>query len=76
MDPKALSLAGASIAIGTLEMLYEKKIISLEDGRSALDKAMKRLGPLLQQLGPTGPEAVAIISSLQSGTFSARAASK
>jgi hypothetical protein len=70
--PQALAIAGAAIAIGTLEMLYEKKIISRDDGRLALEKAKNRVGPLLQQLGGTAPDVTAIISGLQAGAFSAR----
>lgn len=71
-DHKSLAIAGAAIAIETLEMLYEKELITLEEGRSALDKAMKRVGPMLQYLGSAGPEVVEIIANLQRGTFSAR----
>jgi hypothetical protein len=72
MDPQATAIAGAVIAIGTLEMLYEKKLISREDGRLALDKALRRISPFLREMGDVGPEVTALIMGIQRETFGGR----
>lgn len=64
------SLAGGAIAVSLLETLFDKGILSLEDGRAVLDRAMHSLAPVMQT--PGGYQAAQVIGALQRGKFSAR----
>jgi hypothetical protein len=64
------ALAGGVIAAALVETLFDKGILSLEESRAVLDKAIRALGPIMQQ--PGGLQAAQIIGGMQSGKFSAR----
>jgi hypothetical protein len=66
----ATGLAGGAIAIELLETLFDKGVLSLDDSRGILERAMKSLGPVMQS--PNGLHAARIIGALQTGKFSAR----
>jgi hypothetical protein len=65
------ALAGGAIASATLEALFDKGIITLDEGRGILDKAARSLGPVIQT-APGGHQAIQIIGALQRGKFSTR----
>jgi hypothetical protein len=69
-DERALgtALAGGAIAAATLEALFDKGILSLEESRAVLDKAMMALGPI----GSDAVNARRIVASMMAGKFSAR----
>jgi hypothetical protein len=67
---KATALAGGAIASALLETLFDKSILSLDESRSVLDRAIRSLALVMQT--PEGFAAAKIIGSLQSGKFSAR----
>jgi hypothetical protein len=64
------ALAGGAIAAALLEHLFDKELISLADGRTVLERAMRSVGLALQT--PAGYQAAQIIGALQRGKFSAR----
>lgn len=66
----ATGLAGGTIGIEVLESLFDKGILSLDEARGILDRAMKSLTPIMQT--PNGLHAARIIGALQTGKFSAR----
>jgi hypothetical protein len=66
----ATALAGGAIAAATLDALFDKGILTLEESRAILDRAMKSLAPAMQT--EAGINASKIIGSLQRGRFSAR----
>jgi hypothetical protein len=65
------ALAGGAIASAILETLFDKGIITLNEGRAILDKALRSISPTAIN-APGGFEAVQIIGALQRGKFSAR----
>jgi hypothetical protein len=62
--------AGAAIAAALLETLFDKGILTREESRGVLDRAMKALAPVMQT--PAGFQASRVIGTLQTGKFSAR----
>lgn len=64
------SLAGGAIASVLVETLFDKGILSLDESRGVLDRALRSLGPVMQT--PEGFAAAQFIGSLQRGKFSAR----
>jgi hypothetical protein len=74
MKPDAVAagtaLAGGAVAASLLEILYDEGILTLEDSRLVLDRAMKSLAPVMQT--EAGFHASQIIGALQRGKFSAR----
>jgi hypothetical protein len=66
----ASALAGAAISEALLEALFDKEILSLDESRAILDRAMKSLTPVM--LTVPGMAAAGIIGVLQRGKFSAR----
>jgi hypothetical protein len=64
------ALAGGAIAVATLEALFDKGILSLDEARAVLDRAMRSLTPVMQS--PGGFQAAKVIGALQSGKFTAR----
>ena len=71
-DERAMgtALAGGAIAAAALEALFDKGLLSLEEARAVLDKAMLALGSVGQSEGIV--YARRTIAALQSGKFSAR----
>ncbi|WP_400769408.1 hypothetical protein [Methylosinus sporium] len=67
---KGTALAGAAIAVATIEALFDKGILSLQESRAILDHAMRALGPSMQT--PEGYAASQIIAGFLRGKFSAR----
>lgn len=72
MDKQALgsAIAGGAIAAALIETLFDKGILSLEEARAVLDRAMRTVGVHSRADGAF--EAMKIIGSLQSGRFNAR----
>jgi hypothetical protein len=67
---KATALAGGAIASALLETLFDKGVLSLDESRSVLDRAIRSLGLVMQS--PEGLSAANLIGALQRGKFSAR----
>jgi hypothetical protein len=67
---KSTALAGGAIASAILDVLFDKGILTLDESRSVLAKAMQALSTTIQT--PEGYEASQIVASLQRGKFSAR----
>ena len=63
----ASALAGAAISEALLEALFDKEILSLDESRAILDRAMKSLTPVM--LTVPGMAAAGIIGVLQRGKF-------
>lgn len=72
MDKQALgtAIAGGAIASALIETLFDKGILTLDEGRAVLERAMRVVGLHSQAEG--GYEAFQIIASLQRGPFNAR----
>ncbi len=66
---QGLALAGGAITAALLETLYAKGILTLDEGRGILDKAMRRVGI---HKTPEAAEAFKVIGDMQRGPFSAR----
>jgi hypothetical protein len=64
----ASALAGGAVAAATLEALFDKGLLTLDEARSVLDKAMMALGPF----GSDAANARRIVASMMAGKFSAR----
>ena len=71
-DERAIgtALAGGALAAATLEALFDKGFLNLDEARAVLDKTMISLGSVGQAEGVV--YARRMIASLQSGKFSAR----
>jgi len=67
---QATALAGGAVAYALLDTLFDKGILTLDESRSVLDRAMHSLGLVIQS--PEGMIAAKIIAELQRGKFSAR----
>jgi hypothetical protein len=63
-------LAGGAIATELLAVLFDKGILSLDESRAILDRAIYNLGSVVQT--PNGFAASRIIRALQQGKFAAR----
>jgi hypothetical protein len=63
------ALAGGVLAAATLEALFDKGLLTLDEARAVLDKTMIDLGSVGQAEGAV--YARRLIASLQSGKFSA-----
>ena len=66
----ALAIAGGALAESLLDALHEKGILDLAEARGVLDKAIRRVGPLVKQ--PGGYGATQIISDMLKTKYSAR----
>jgi polyhydroxyalkanoate synthesis regulator phasin len=64
------ALAGGAIAASLIETLHDKGILTLDESRAVLDRAMKSLAPVMQAEG--GMQASRIIGGMMTGKFSAR----
>jgi hypothetical protein len=64
------AIAGGAIAVALVETLFDKGILTLDEGRDILDRALRTAGAYAQSDG--GWEAGHIIGALQRGKFSAR----
>ena len=67
---QAAALAGGAVASALLQTLFDKGILTLDESRTVLDRAMRSLGLVIQS--PEGMIAAKIIAELQRGKFSAR----
>jgi hypothetical protein len=63
------AIAGGAIASAVLEALFAKGILSLDESRAVLDRALRSVAPHVHT--PEGLEAAQIIGSLQHGRFAA-----
>lgn len=63
------ALASGAIAAATLEALFDKGILNLDEARGVLDQAMRSLTPIIHS--PGGLHAAHVIGSLQRGKFTA-----
>lgn len=72
INPQATALAGGAIASAILDVLFDKGILTLDEARSVLDKAMHAIGPVIQVPGSGGLEASRIVAGMMSGKYSAR----
>jgi hypothetical protein len=66
------AIAGGAIAAALIETLFDKKLLTLDETRIVLDRAMRTVGIHAQSDG--GYEASQIISGLMHGRFTARGA--
>lgn len=66
----ANALVGGVLAAAILDALRTKNILSLDESRAVLTKAMNALGPSMQT--PAGYDASQIIARLLRGDYSAR----
>jgi hypothetical protein len=64
------ALAGGAVAGALIEALFDKQILTLDEARSVLDRAMKSLGPVMTT--PAGYQAAQVIGGMLRGKFSAR----
>jgi hypothetical protein len=64
---RALALAGGAIVSALLDTLVEKEILSLQDVRALLLKAMNGIGPYAQT--PVGYEASGMIATIVHDRF-------
>jgi hypothetical protein len=72
IDKHALgsAIAGGAIAAALIETLFDKKLLTLDEARVVLDRAMRTVGLHIQTDG--GIEASHIIAGLMRGKFTAR----
>lgn len=66
----AIALAGGAISSALLDVLHEKGILSLDEARDVLGRALKQVGGVSQNEGAY--EAMGIITTMMAGRFSAR----
>jgi hypothetical protein len=64
------AIAGGAIATALLETLFDKGILTLDESRTVLDRAIRAIGPFAHAEGAF--EAQRIIGGLQVGRFNAR----
>jgi hypothetical protein len=65
------AIAGGAIATALIEVLFDKKALTLDEARTVLDRAMRMVGAYAAQANG-GFEASQIIGSLLRGRFTAR----
>jgi hypothetical protein len=72
MDKHALgtAIAGGAIAVALLETLHDKGVLTLEEARAVLERALGIAGTYAQANG--GFEALNIITEQMRGKFTAR----
>ena len=63
------AIAGGAIAVALIETLFDKGILSLDEARGVLDRAMRMAGIFSRSAG--GFEAAQIIASMQRERFNA-----
>jgi hypothetical protein len=68
------ALAGSAIGTALLESLFDAQILTLDQSRDILDRALSILGPVMQHSGEH--RAVQVIAALQKGKFAAQSQSK
>jgi len=72
MDKQALgsAIAGGAIAAALIETPFDKGILTLDEARTVLDRAMRAVG--IHSRAEGGVEAMHVISGMMSGRFTAR----
>jgi hypothetical protein len=68
------ALAGGLLASALMDTLVDKSIITIDEARLIVDKAMRGIGPDIQT--PAGFAAADVLKALLVGKYSKRSASK